>query len=119
MSLALPPSATKYPTKVLTPDNFTSNQEGAMRPSILTVKSQRPIMSLSAKGATAAVFAETSEAANRPQANPRDKKIIFIQASFINLYLTQQQRENFALHVQMSVFNFIHYTGIQQGSGIT
>src|SRR5574343_716591 len=116
MVLTLPPSATKYPTKVLTTDNFTSNQEGAMRPSILTVKSQRPIMSLSAKGATAAVFAE---AANRPQTNPREKKIFFIQASFINFYLTQQQRENFALLLQMSVFNFIHYTGIQQGSGIT
>ena len=54
---ALPPSATKYPTKVEIPDNFTSNHEGTILFPKSTDKSHRPIIA-SSKGC-GFVLAET------------------------------------------------------------
>ena len=54
---ALPPSATKYPTKVDIPDNLTSNHDGTTLFPKSTDKSQRPIIDSSI--GCAFVLAET------------------------------------------------------------
>src|SRR5690606_26504552 len=48
----LPASATKAPTNTSKPDNLTSNHEGTSLPSLLTVRSQRPINPSASSGTT-------------------------------------------------------------------
>src|SRR5690606_485149 len=55
----LPLSPTKYPTRVLIPDNFTSSHEGTCSPPLSTVISHLPIKSF-ASDARAAMDSNTA-----------------------------------------------------------
>src|SRR5690606_31827656 len=72
---ALPCVATKYPTKVLVPESFTSSQQGSAVPLLSTVISQRPIRSLAATGCSM-VFNGDFSPANTIAVDPKAKRLL-------------------------------------------